>query len=207
MNAPQDITRQGRKITQVLEGARTIFMRDGFEGASVDEIAREAGVSKATLYSYFPDKRLLFMEVAKVECGRQAEAACERIRLFGPPEEVLYDAASRMTRFFISPFGRQVYRMCVAESDRFPDLGREFYASGPMMVQKMLVDYLTEAVHRGQLVIDDIELAADQFPELCKASIHAKLVLGLRTEFTDAELDRVIRGAVTMFMARYGAPR
>ena len=103
MNAPQDVTRQGRKIAQVLEGARTIFMRDGFEGASVDEIAREAGVSKATLYSYFPDKRLLFMEVAKVECGRQAEAACDRIRLFGPPHEVLYDTASRMTRFFISP--------------------------------------------------------------------------------------------------------
>jgi TetR/AcrR family transcriptional regulator, mexJK operon transcriptional repressor len=207
MNSPHDITRQGRKVAQVLEGARTVFLRDGFEGASVDEIAREAGVSKATLYSYFPDKRLLFMEVAKLECGRQAESACERIRLFGPPEEVLFDAASRMTRFFISPFGRQVYRMCVAESDRFPELGREFYISGPKMVQTMLVDYLTEAVRKGQLVIDDIELAADQFPELCKASIHAPLVLGLKTDFTDAELDRVIRGAVEMFMARYGAPR
>ena len=79
MNAPHEIGRQGRKVAQVLEGARAVFMRDGFEGASVDEIAREAGVSKATLYSYFPDKRLLFMEVAKSECGRQAEAACDRI--------------------------------------------------------------------------------------------------------------------------------
>ena len=67
--------RKGRKFDQVLEGARAIFMRDGFEGASVDDIAREAGVSKATLYSYFPDKRLLFMEVAKAECNRQADEA------------------------------------------------------------------------------------------------------------------------------------
>ena len=207
MNAPQEVVRQGRKVAQVLEGARAIFTRDGFEGASVDEIAREAGVSKATLYSYFPDKRLLFMEVAKLECGRQADVACERMGLSGPPEDVLYDAASRLTRFFISPFGRQVYRMCVSESDRFPELGREFYASGPMMLRKMLVQYLREAVARGQLVIDDLELAADQFPELCKASIHAPLVLGIKTEFTDAELDRVIRGAVATFMARYGAPR
>jgi AcrR family transcriptional regulator len=205
MNASHDIARQGRKVAQVLEGARTVFMRDGFEGASVDEIAREAGVSKATLYSYFPDKRLLFMEVAKMECGRQAETACERISTFGPPEEVLYEAASRMTRFFISPLGRQVFRMCVAESDRFPELGREFYASGPMLVQNMLVEYLTEAVRRGQLVIDDIDLAADQFPELGKAGVHIPLVLGLKTEFTDAEIDRVIRGAVDTFMARYGA--
>jgi AcrR family transcriptional regulator len=205
MNAPQEVGRQGRKVTQVLDGARTVFLRDGFEGASVDEIAREAGVSKATLYSYFPDKRLLFMEVAKCECGRQAEAACDRIATFGPPAEVLYDAASRMTRFFISGFGRQVFRMCVAESDRFPELGREFFASGPMMVHEMLVTYFTEAVARGQLVIDDIQLAAAQFPELCKAGIHMPLVLGLKTEFTDEEIDRVIRGAVDVFMARYGA--
>jgi AcrR family transcriptional regulator len=205
MNAPHEIGRQGRKVAQVLDGARAVFLRDGFEGASVDEIAREAGVSKATLYSYFPDKRLLFMEVAKSECGRQAEAACNRVAMSGPPAEVLYDTASRMTRFFISGFGRQVFRMCVAESDRFPDLGREFFASGPMMVHEMLVSYLREAVARGDLVIDDIDLAADQFPELCKAGIHMPLLLGLKTEFSDEEIDRVIRGAVDVFMARYGA--
>ncbi|MCU0854269.1 MAG: TetR/AcrR family transcriptional regulator, partial [Rhodobacteraceae bacterium] len=152
MNAPHEIGRQGRKVAQVLEGARAVFMRDGFEGASVDEIAREAGVSKATLYSYFPDKRLLFMEVAKLECARQAETACDRGRLVGPPAEVLFETASRMTRFFISDFGRQVFRMCVAESDRFPELGREFYNSGPMLVRKMLVDYLNDSVARGDLV-------------------------------------------------------
>jgi TetR/AcrR family transcriptional regulator, mexJK operon transcriptional repressor len=205
MNAPHEIGRQGRKVAQVLEGARAIFMRDGFEGASVDEIAREAGVSKATLYSYFPDKRLLFMEVAKLECARQAETACDSRRLVGSPAEVLYETASRMTRFFISDFGQQVFRMCVAESHRFPELGREFYASGPMLLRTMLVEYLTESVARGDLVIDDIELAADQFPELCKASLHAPLVFGVKTSFTDEEIDRVIRGAVDVFMARYGA--
>ena len=67
--------RKGRKFDQVLDGARQVFLTDGFEGASVDEIARAANVSKATLYSYFPDKRLLFMEVATTECQRQARDA------------------------------------------------------------------------------------------------------------------------------------
>ena len=59
--------RKGRKYDQVLEGARIVFLRDGFEGASVDDIAREAGVSKATLYSYFASKEELFFAViAKV---------------------------------------------------------------------------------------------------------------------------------------------
>ncbi len=207
MNSNTDILKQGRKVSQVLDGARKVFLRDGFEGASVDEIAREAGVSKATLYSYFPDKRLLFMEVAKAECRRQSDAAIDRIQLSGPPEEVLFEAASHMVRFFLSGFGRQVYRICVAESGRFPELGREFYASGPMTVHALLTDYLRQAVAKGELRIDDIDLAAAQFPELCKASLHIPMVLGIKTEFRDDEIDRVIRGAVDMFMARYGVGR
>ncbi|WP_372674886.1 TetR/AcrR family transcriptional regulator, partial [Aquicoccus sp.] len=56
VGAQAEINRSGRKFDQVLEGARKVFMADGFERASVDDIARAAGVSKATLYSYFPDK-------------------------------------------------------------------------------------------------------------------------------------------------------
>ncbi len=89
MTATQDMVRKGRKFDQVLDGARKVFMADGFEGASVDEIARVAAVSKATLYSYFPDKRLLFMEVARTECQRQAAHAMDSIDMAAPPRIVL----------------------------------------------------------------------------------------------------------------------
>lgn len=204
MNAPAGEIKKGRKFEQVLEGAREVFLRDGYEGASVDTIAKSAGVSKATLYSYFPDKRLLFMEVAKGECRKQADAAIDRIRTSGPPELVLAEAARHMLRFFLSDFGRQVYRIVVAESGRFPEIGRAFYESGPMVVRQILVSYLKEATERGQLAIEDFDLAADQFPELCKASVHIPLIIGVKRDFTDDELRRVIDGAVEMFMARYG---
>ncbi len=80
---------RGRKFLQVLEGARTIFLRDGFEGASVDDIAREAGVSKATLYSYFPDKRVMFMEVFRNELSREAADASALIEVELPVGQVL----------------------------------------------------------------------------------------------------------------------
>ncbi|HEX9856795.1 MAG TPA: TetR/AcrR family transcriptional regulator, partial [Paracoccaceae bacterium] len=146
MSIATSAIRKGRKYDQVLTGARVVFLRDGFEGASVDDIAREAGVSKATLYSYFPDKRLLFMEVAKGECRRQADEAVELIDLTAPPAVVLTAAATRMVAFFMSDFGLRVFRICVAESDRFPDLGREFYQSGPLLVRQRLADYLRSAV-------------------------------------------------------------
>ena len=73
----ESLIKRGRKFDQVIEGASRVFMAEGFEGASVDTIAREAGVSNATLYSYFPDKKLLFIEVAQREITRQASLIAE----------------------------------------------------------------------------------------------------------------------------------
>lgn len=210
MNTITDISlprpgRAGRKVDQVIAGARTVFMRAGFEGASVDEIAREAGVSKATLYSYFADKRLLFMEVAKAECKAQTDTALDEIDFEAPARRVMTQVAGRMIRFFLSDVGQQVYRIVVAESGRFPELGREFWDSGPARARTELSKYFEVAIARGELKIDDLQLAADQFPELCKAGLHTRLMVGVQTEFTEDEVDRVVEGAVDMFLARYGA--
>lgn len=196
--------RRGRKFDQVLEGARQVFMADGFEGASVDDIARVAGVSKATLYSYFVDKRLLFMEVARNECGRQANLAADEIDMTAPPREVLTQAATKMIAFGTSDFGQQMFRIAVAESERFPDLGRAFYESGPRTIRARLVEYFQQAVARGDLVIEDFDLAADQFHALSKADLFDRIIFNLSRDFTTAEKDRVIRGAVDTFMARFG---
>lgn len=197
--------KRGRKFDQVLEGARKIFMTDGFEGASVDDIAREAGVSKATLYSYFPDKRLLFMEVAKTECVRQADMAMESIDMSEPVAKVLTTAAWRMVEFFTSDFGQRVFRLCVAESDRFPELGREFYESGPAMVRAKLIEFMKVGISRGELQIEDLSLAADQFSELCKADLFPRMVFSIDKEFDAPAKERIVKGAITTFMARYAA--
>ncbi len=197
--------RRGRKFDQVLAGARKVFMSDGFEGASVDDIARVAGVSKATLYSYFPDKRLLFMEVARCECAFMAEHALSLIDESQPPRQVLTVAATQIVTFMLSEFSQQTFRICVAERDRFPELGREFYASGPEMGRERLSEYLDLAIGRGELAIEDVGMAAEQFSELCKAKLWTRAVFGIQTSFTQAEIDDVAGHAVDMFLARYGA--
>jgi len=205
MTAMDAEIKKGRKFDQVLEGAREVFMRDGFEGASVDDIARVAGVSKATLYSYFPDKRLLFSEVARLECNRQAEEALQEVGQDDPIEDVLLEAADRIVRFFLSDFGQQVFRICVAESHRFPELGCRFYASGPAMVRDRLSQVLKPYVDKGVLKIDDMDLAANQFGELCKSDLFVRCLCGVSTDVTEADIKRVTDGAVEMFLARYRA--
>ena len=193
--------KRGRKYDQVLDGAQRVFMADGFEGASVDEIAKAAGVSKATLYSYFPDKRFLFMQVAKTECARQADHAIETIDMDAPVTQVLCDIAIEMVDFITSDFGQRIFRICVGESDRFPELGREFFDSGPRLIRNRLVEFFQKAADRGELNITDFRLAAEQFHELCKADLFSRMVFNMTDEFTHEEKMRTVNGAVEMFMA------
>ncbi len=203
MTAKPQLIVKGRKFEQVLDGARTVFLRDGFERASVDDIAREAGVSKATLYAYFPDKRLLFMEIAKTECRKQADEAVALVDFTRPIEQILHTAAEMLIAFLTSDFGQRIYRIAVAESEAFPALAYEFYEFGPKLVQARIAEFLRRAVAKGEVKIGDIELAATQFVVLCKADLHDRLIFGAPPRDTA----KVIDGAVEMFMARYGTTR
>jgi AcrR family transcriptional regulator len=204
MGQVQDIIRTGRKFDQVVNGARDIFMAVGFERASVDDIARAAGVSKATLYSYFPDKQLLFMEEVRCECKRHAGDIEDLVEAGLAVDEALSVAAERILSIILSDFSQRVFRICVAEADRFPELGRQFYENGPLVVRGQLSAYLQKAVAAGELHIDDFDLAADQFAELCRADLFPRLVFGIDKSFEQEEVQRVIAGAVSMFLARYG---
>lgn len=195
---------RGRKYEQVLAGARQVFMADGFEGASVDEIARSAGVSKATLYKYFPDKRALFMAVAHSECQLQASVAIDSINTTAAPREVLGQTGRHFLGFITTEFGQRIFRICVAESERFPELGRAFYDSGPAVMRAEIASYFEQACARGELEIDDPLLAADQFGELCKAQVWMQLTFGVIQAVSAAEIDRIVDSAVDVFLARYG---
>ncbi len=194
---------RGRKFLQVLEGARTIFLRDGFEGAAVDDIAREAGVSKATLYSYFPDKRIMFMEVFRNELAREAADASALIEVDLPVEQVLPFIVQIVSAHIISDFGLRIYRVSVGEAERFPSLAEEYYESGPVLLRQQLINYLAKCIQRGELQVADLELAADQLIQLASTTIQDR-ALFLGPQSIDKEmLRRVNRSAVDMFLACY----
>lgn len=197
--------RRGRKFDQVLNGARRVFLRDGFERASVDDIAREAEVSKATIYAYFPDKELLFLEVARAECHRQA-AAVEAMEVGDMPvARALTLVAERIVAFQLSDFGQRMFRIVVGEGARFPGLGRQFHDHGPGLICDRLTQLLRGFVGRGQLAIQDVDLAADQFAQLCKAGMQDRLIVEGPGPIPPEVTHRTVSGAVDMFLARYGA--
>jgi TetR/AcrR family transcriptional repressor of mexJK operon len=201
---PDQGVRRGRKFDQVLDGARKIFLRDGFERAAVDDIAREAQVSKATIYTYFPDKQLMFLEVARAESLRQTEAAEAAIDPSLPVRAALTIAAERIAAFQMSDYGHRMFRIVVGEGERFPGLAQQFHATGAGLIHDRLVHHLRHYVADGRLKIDDLDLAAEQFVQLCKAGVQERLLFGLAETITPKAVDRIVQGAVDMFLARYG---
>jgi len=205
MPEPSTAVKKGRKFDQVLDAACQIFLTDGFDRANMDDIAARAGVSKATVYSYFPDKRLLFMEAAKTEINRRAMDAETAIPEGTPVALVLEFTARILSEFALSEFGKNLFRICISNVEEFPELGQMFFESGPEMALNRLADYFRDATEQGELNVDDPRFAAAQFVELCKADIFVRTMLGVPPEITKDQVDKVVKGAVEMFLARYGA--
>ncbi len=202
MNAEAQI-RKGRKFDQVIDGAKAVFLREGFEGASVDEIARDAGVSKATLYSYFPDKQHLFLAVLETECAHQSEVEILLHASEQDVEDTLRVICKTLITFFLSRFGQDMFRVCVAEAQRFPELGRTFYDSGPKKWGRKISQFLDSPKAREVLEIEDTLLAADQLAQLCRADLMLKVLFGIEKDPPEAEIDRIADEAVKTFIARF----
>jgi len=110
----------------------------------------------------------------------------------------------KMVAFLTSGFALRIFRICVAESDRFPELGQEFYRSGPQLLHDRLVTYFAHACTCGELEIEDLSLAAHQFQELMKCDVFVKMVFNVVETPDPDKLDRVVVGAVDMFLEKYG---
>jgi TetR/AcrR family transcriptional regulator, mexJK operon transcriptional repressor len=199
----QEAAVEGRKVGQVLAAARRIFMDEGYGSASMDAIAREANVSKATLYAYYPSKHALFAACVSEECEKQKTAmgAIEAEHL--SVEQTLLRIGLLFMRFMLRPEVIAVHRVVVGESGRFPELGRAFYESGPCMIQGRTADYLRHATERGELSVPDPQMGAELFLAMVKGGVHLRGTLAVSRKLDPAELDAFIAEAVRVFIAGY----
>jgi TetR/AcrR family transcriptional repressor of mexJK operon len=204
MESLQPFATQTPKVHQILNGAKQVFLELGYEGTSVEAIARRAKVSKGTLYNYFPDKRALFTAVVEGECHEQAQRIFQIERNGEAIATVLYQIALNYVTFLVSPFAQSIFRIAIAEAQRFPALGHTFYRSGPELGTHRLIQFFNEAVARGELVIDNPELAAHQFIELCKADLFYKCLLSVKSQVSPSEIERIASGAVETFLKAFG---
>src|SRR5579863_6741866 len=133
---------EGAKRRQIVDGARAMFLAQGFDAASMNDIARAAGVSKGTLYVYFKNKEELFEAIVQQECEAQAEGIFELNPNDHDVEAVLTRLGVAYVKFLCRPEKASAIRIVIAIADRMPELGARFYETGPARGIAKLAAYI-----------------------------------------------------------------
>jgi TetR/AcrR family transcriptional regulator, mexJK operon transcriptional repressor len=196
-----------RKRRAILGAASVVFLREGYAGASMDEITALAGASKATVYRYFTDKQTLFSELVATTVtavSDPVQAEVQRLGDGGSLEAGLRDLARRLLTAITAPELLGLRRLIIGEAGRFPALGQAFYEQGPARTIAALAGMLTRLAAEGLLKIDDPLAAAGQLNWLIAAEpLNRAMLLGDNQPFTPAELTAHADAAVTTFLAAY----
>ncbi len=194
-----------QKRRQILEAATRLFLRDGFGPTTMDAIAREAGVSKATVYAHAKNKQDLFAGIVN---ARAALVYRSMELMDAAAAAAADDALNRFARHFIqmilSPEAQGIYRIVVAEAPRNPELGRIFFEQGPRVVTQRLVEILQAQVKAGHLVVDDTLAAAQEFLGMLHGKFHLPCVLGVAAQPPQDELAGAAERVVRTFLKVYG---
>lgn len=200
--------RSDHKRRAILDAATAVFLRNGYLGTTVDEVAAVAGVSKPTIYKHFTDKRRLFLEIVAGTVGEAGEAVQAAVSGLANTPEVeagLLELARRQLAHVMRPHVIQLRRLVIGETSRFPELGRTFYERGPGRTIAALAEAFSDLDARGALRVSDPVTAATQFNWLVmSAPVNQAMLLGDDRVPTPAELDRHVEGAVWVFLAAYG---
>ncbi len=200
---PAEETREdSAKRRQILDGARRAFLSNGFDAASMNEIARAAGVSKGTLYVYFKSKEELFEAIVETQCREQGEQIFSFERS-APIEDELNRMGRAFSRFVSRPGGVSELRTIIAISERMPEVGARFYMSGPAMGTESLKTYLEEKVAEGLLEPHDCEVAAAQFIDACVSTTFKPMLFNHSGPASEERVAHVVGMAVRAFLAAY----
>ena len=192
------------KRRQILDGARKVFMDLGFDGASMNEIARAAGVSKGTLYVYFADKNRLFEAIVQGEALAHGQVVFN----FDPGRDVettLREFGKAYIELVCRPDGGSAIRTVMAIAERMPDVGRRYYENVLEKTINRLADYLQAHIRPNDLAIEDCQLAASQFHQMCQASLFLPWVFQAAPAPSATRIAEVVESATRMFLAMYRA--
>ena len=192
------------KRRQIIEGARRVFIDMGFDAASMNDVTREAGVSKGTIYVYFASKEELFEALIEEERSAIFGDLYQALEQAGDVRETLIRFGVALATKITSDKVTRAQRTVIGICERIPELGARFYERGPKHGHAKLMSFLGAAIERGQLAIADVDLAAYQLTELCLAGFYRQRLFGYRTEppSTD-ELTKTVTAGVDIFLKAY----
>ncbi|MFI5282042.1 MAG: TetR/AcrR family transcriptional regulator [Candidatus Dormibacterales bacterium] len=204
--------RAGRLASRgsIREAAAAVFLQKGYQGASMDEIAAAAQVSKQTIYTHFANKDELFADLVLGNVERVEEFVDVMTRTVNEAPDVdngLRQLARIYIRLVARPEVLRLRRLVLGEVGRFPDLARSYYEQVPGRVLAALTGLFAEMAAGGRLRLTDPALAAQQFAWLTLGdALDRAMFYPIDEAIRDKDLDRLADAAIRVFLASYRAP-
>ncbi len=213
--------RSQQKRQAIVAAAKKLFLDAGFGETSMDAVAKEAGVSKRTVYSHFEGKEALFTAVMKNMCTflgsggefRNLDPNAKPGDMIagenwsGEPREVLTRVGLSFLNLMLSPGALSLFRTVIAEALRVPELAAAFYNSGPRPLTEKVTQYLIEQDQKGVLAISNPELAAARFLSAVREPIHMEMMLGQSARPDEATVKSLVASAVEDFLSVHAPKR
>ena len=189
------------KSEAIIDAAIEVMTERGL-GASLDEVARRAGVSKQTIYNHYGSKADLARDIAdrrlhEVRAVLDAPGALDR------PAETLVGYARLLLQSVLNARGVALYRMAIAAVPTLPEVAQAIYEAGPRASRLRLADYLRRETEAGRLATPDPLEAAEFFSGMVLGRFQTRALLGVEVSMTEAEVERAAREATARFVRAY----
>ena len=201
-NAPGRPKDLGKRAA-ILDAAKRLFVEQGYDGVSMDQIAAAAGVSKLTVYSHFGDKDALFSAAARAYCEQRLPAELFHPNPDVPLRERLFEIAQAFYAMVSSPEAVSGHRILCTPQMADSPVPAMFWEAGPKRVQAEFSELLQRRVDAGELDIDDVALAASQFFTLLKGELHARMLCGLCARPQRVDVAAHLDACVDLFLRAY----
>ena len=188
------------KVEKILSGARQVFFEHGFGAATTNMVQRAAGVSKSTVYFYFPSKDALFVAVVHAECQKLIESTRGKGLRAQTIRETLLHTGERLFDTILAPSVLTLLRIVIAETPRFPQLGAALREAGAASLQQELAQCLSEAGWSSGVRGADPLTAARRFIGMTLHDIQMDCLLGIRSLPLPGEAREIVETAIDDFL-------
>jgi AcrR family transcriptional regulator len=198
-------TRSERKRRDILKAGQSVFLREGYSGAGMEVVAREAAVSTATLYAHFPSKGDLFVAVVESAVASLASDIEDTLDTTGDARARLMAFSLAYARFYTDPLSRAVFRLVTGERRRFSELADHIRSRSRHALGGNAITLIGQLVEEGQLKVEKPAWAAGQLLGMLE---HVTLIFGLVAgdeAVPRRPLEDICADAVETFLARYRA--
>jgi len=195
--------RQAQRLAAILEAAELVFLEKGYERGSLDDVARQANASKATIYAHFGNKFGLFQAILAARSQEIRAPLQAGETQHAPARDVLTAFGRGFLRTLLSPVPLKFYRLIISQGENVPEMAESWFTNGPALMISGLATFLKHRTAIGELDVPNPETAAEFFLMSLRGTLQMRALIGLLHPPFDDAIDAKVSASVDLILRAY----